>query len=245
MSEECQQKARKDVSIKDIPSIGTDPLRYCLNNKLVDQDGLWLEFGVHEGQTIDLISRFTKNDVYGFDTFSGLDAPWLGTETKSMLVFDIGGKPPKTVRPLHPTLRGCRSKKRRAFNDNVQFVTGLFEETLGEFLELHDKKISFIHVDCDIYRSTKTILDYCTGFIKEGCIIVFDELVNYKSYHEHEIKAFKEFVLENNVTFEWIGSTSDIMHSDQIEQAYIKLQGKPQRRVCHDRSVACKILSMS
>ena len=171
MSEECQQKARKDVSIKDIPSIGTDPLRYCLNNKLVDQDGLWLEFGVHEGQTIDLISRFTKNDVYGFDTFSGLDAPWLGTETKSMLVFDIGGK--------------------------------------------------------------------------EGCIIVFDELVNYKSYHEHEIKAFKEFVLENNVTFEWIGSTSDIMHSDQIEQAYIKLQGKPQRRVCHDRSVACKILSMS
>lgn len=244
MSKDSVQKnVRRAVEISDIPNLKMDPLRYCLNNNMIDLDGLWLEFGVHRGKTLDLISRYTKNDVYGFDTFSGLDAPWPGTPSGNMLAFDVGGSPPSFVYPLDPYLRGCSSKKKKRFSKNVNFVTGRFEETLEGFLESQNQKISFIHMDCDIYQSTKTVFDTCANSIKHGCIIVFDELVNYKNYHNHEIKAFEEFVLENNITFEWIGSASEILSDDDIKELYIEMREDSRQQPLPGRSVACRIYS--
>jgi hypothetical protein len=37
---------------------------------------LWLEFGVATGTTINYISRFTNDKVYGFDSFEGLPENW-------------------------------------------------------------------------------------------------------------------------------------------------------------------------
>ena len=46
-----------------IPNLNCDPLRYCLNNNLINQ-GLWLEFGVWKGQTLQLISNYTNIIFY-------------------------------------------------------------------------------------------------------------------------------------------------------------------------------------
>ncbi len=62
-----------------------------------------------------------------------------------------------------------------------------------------------MHIDCDIYSSTKTIFNNCGKYIKNDCIIVFDELVNYPGFENGESKAFLEWVNENNITFNWIG----------------------------------------
>jgi hypothetical protein len=37
---------------------------------------LWLEFGVASGFTINHISNFTSDKVYGFDSFYGLPEKW-------------------------------------------------------------------------------------------------------------------------------------------------------------------------
>ena len=37
---------------------------------------LWLEFGVASGISINYISRFTNDKVYGFDSFEGLPEKW-------------------------------------------------------------------------------------------------------------------------------------------------------------------------
>jgi len=63
----------------------------------------------------------------------------------------------------------------------------------------------FIHIDCDLYSSTKFILNTVKEYINPGCVIVFDELVNYPGFDGDtgELKAFYEFITENNVKYEW------------------------------------------
>jgi hypothetical protein len=59
--------------------------------------------------------------------------------------------------------------------------------------------ISFVHIDCDLYSSTSVILSsllqHSHKLIPENsCIVLlFNELVGYPSYEDHEIKAFHEF----------------------------------------------------
>ena len=70
-----------------------------------------------------------------------------------------------------------------------------------------NKKVSFVHIDCDLYSSTKHVLHNLLPFMDDTCIVVFDELVNYPGYEDGELKALNEFVLENQDTikYEWIG----------------------------------------
>jgi hypothetical protein len=206
------------INIDNIPDLGHDPLRYCLSHNLISQDGLWMEFGVWKGQTIDLISQHTKNTVYGFDTFAGVDAPWGGTASGSMQEFNIGGKPPSEVIPIDPLVRyGKNIGEKRPFFKNVSFIKGLFEDTLPAFIEQQSKDITLLHIDCDIYSSTKTIFKYCKQLIKPGCIVVFDELVNYKGYQNHELKAFSELLDYTQLSFKWIGMNGHVFTETQIE----------------------------
>ena len=64
-----------------------------------------IEFTLTTPGALDLISQYTENVVYGFDTFSGLDYSWQGTLSGSMKFFDIGGIPPTSVIPINPDVR--------------------------------------------------------------------------------------------------------------------------------------------
>ena len=59
---------------------------------------------------------------------------------------------------------------------------------------LKSTPIAFLHVDCDIYASTKDIFDQFVGNIVTGTVIVFDEFYNYPGSEEHEFRAFQEFL---------------------------------------------------
>ena len=147
---------------------------------------LWLEFGVWEGRTIKYISNQTNGIVYGFDSFEGLPEDWRDGFLKEH--FNRDGKTPET-------------------NKNVVFEIGWFNETLEPFLEKHkNKKITFLHVDCDLYSSSKYVLDKCSPFMVNGTIITFDELMNYDGYEECEWKALNEWSQEYDVKYEWIGT---------------------------------------
>jgi hypothetical protein len=60
--------------IKNIPNVNTYPLTYVFERMKLKHktNTLWLEFGVHSGYTINYISKFTNDKVYGFDSFEGL-----------------------------------------------------------------------------------------------------------------------------------------------------------------------------
>ena len=174
--------------INNIPNVNTYSLQYVFEKMNLQHkpDTLWLEFGVYTGITINYISNFTKENVYGFDSFEGLPEKWRDGFEKGC--FTTNGYLPRV-------------------NSNVVLVKGLFNETLIQFMEISNKKVSFIHMDADLYSSTKYVLDVLKDYMDKDCIIVFDELVNYDGFdgENGELKAFYEFITENKVDYEWIG----------------------------------------
>jgi hypothetical protein len=179
--------------IQNIPDIKMFPLTYVFEHLKLQHkpDTLWLEFGVHSGNTINYISGFTKDRVYGFDSFEGLPETWRPDFEKG--IFNLNGSLPKV-------------------GSNVELVKGWFDSTLPDFIKTHNKKVSFIHMDADLYSSTKCVLNILRDYIDNDCVIVFDELVNYPGFDGDtgELKAFYEFITENRVVYEWIGMDGPI-----------------------------------
>ena len=59
-------------------------------------------------------------------------------------------------------------------------------------------------------------------YIDKDCIIVFDELVNYPGFDGDtgELKAFYEFITENNVDYDWIGMNGTLVDdAEKIQQS--------------------------
>ena len=132
--------------ISNIPNVNTYPLTYVFENMKLQhkQNTLWLEFGVASGKTINYISNFTNDKVYGFDSFEGLPEKWRDGFDKS--TFNRNGNLPKV-------------------NSNVKLIKGWFNDTLLNFIQKQNKKVSFIHMDADLYSSTKYVLDILKNYI--------------------------------------------------------------------------------
>ena len=64
--------------------------------------------------------------------------------------------------------------------------------------------IAFVHIDCDLYSSTKTIFDLLTDRLIPGTIIVFDEYFNYPNWENHEFKAFQELVAQRKLAYTYL-----------------------------------------
>lgn len=143
--------------------------------------GMYLEFGVASGNTINIISSATNEIIYGFDSFEGLPEYWRHGFDKGMFAQNI------------PSI-----------SENVELIIGLFEETIAKFLEKHNNPVAFLHVDCDLYSSTKTIFDNLYDKIIPGTIIVFDEYMNYPGWQMHEYKAFQEFTKNRNIEYSYL-----------------------------------------
>lgn len=149
-------------------------------------DGLVLEFGVATGGTINHIAAGIPGPVFGFDVFSGLPEDW---------------------RPGY--LAGAfRQAELPPVRDNVELIAGLFDDTLPGFVDSHHGPVSLLHVDCDLYSSTKTIFRYLGHRIVKGTIILFDEYLNYPNWEQHEFKAFQEYIAWSGQSYEYISIVS-------------------------------------
>lgn len=177
------------VDIGNIPDLGLEPLDYVLRNGLAShhENELWMEFGVWKGATINKMANATSGLVYGFDSFEGLPEDWRDGFAAG--TFNEHGKLPPVAH-------------------NVRLIKGWFNETLPSFIADHcDDTVSLLHVDCDIYSSARFVLFRLAPLMREGTIVVFDELINYPGYDgdNGELRALNEFVHTFNAEVEWIG----------------------------------------
>lgn len=167
-----------------------DVLRYAYSQ--INLDGFYLEMGVWTGESINPISTWNRSKtIYGFDSFQGLPEDWIAGHPKGIFALEDGRLP-----PVH---------------SNVCLVSGWYEDSLPKFKNelLKDNPIAFLHIDCDVYSSTKTVFDILGGNIADGTIIVFDEFYNYPGFENHECKAFLEFIKQRNLTAEYIAYSID------------------------------------
>ena len=75
-------------------------------------------------------------------------------------------------------------------------VPGWFEETCNEQtkLEHNMKKAAVVHIDCDLYSSTKTVLTFIESLLVDGTVIIFDDWYNFKGNPNlGEQRAFAEW----------------------------------------------------
>jgi len=149
-----------------------------------DATGLYCEFGVFKGETITrMAKRRSERRFYGFDSFEGLPENWKPGCGKG--AFDLRG-----VMPDVPP--------------NVELVKGFFQDSLPGFLQQHPEPAALLHIDCDLYSSTKCVLDLFKDRIVSGTVILFDEYFNYPGWMEGEHRAWCEFVAAGNLAFEYL-----------------------------------------
>jgi predicted O-methyltransferase YrrM len=150
------------------------------------EDGaLALEFGVFEGASINFLAdRLPPGAlIHGFDSFEGLPQRWRDGYAAG--TFAVDQLPP--VRP------------------NVHLVRGWFDRTLPAFLAEHPGRIAFLHVDCDLYSSAKTVLDLAGPRLAPGAVVVFDEYFNYPGWQQGEFRAFAEWIAATGRRFTYLG----------------------------------------
>lgn len=162
-----------------------DTLEHAL--KIAPADGMALEFGVCTGGTLKLIAqRRDGREVYGFDSFQGLPEDWRTSIPAGAFAVD---ELPEV--------------------DGAELVVGWFADTLPGFLATHPGPVAFVHLDADLYSSTKTVLDHLGPRLRSGTVIVFDEYFNYPGWEQHEHRAWEEFVARSEITFRYEGYTAD------------------------------------
>jgi hypothetical protein len=137
--------------------------------------GIALEFGVYSGRTLSIISKRFPAKTFGFDSFDGLPEDW---------------------REGFP--RGTFKIEKMPEVDNADIIPGLFQDTLDGFLVKNKEPISFVHLDADLYSSTKFVLTTLNERIVPNCVILFDEFMNYPEFEKHEYRAFIEWCTENS-----------------------------------------------
>lgn len=158
-----------------------------------DVEGMALEFGVYRGESLrKIVEARPDKQVYGFDSFQGLPEFWLPDHQAGR----FGPDDPRGVKGA-PDVPGA------------EFVVGWFDETLPGFMDAHPGPVAFLHVDCDLYSSAKTVLDHAGPRLRPGSIVVFDEYFNYPGWQGHEFRAWQEYVAESGTKFSYLAYTED------------------------------------
>lgn len=152
----------------------------CLRHALsLNPSGWALEFGVGGGGTLRLIAA--QMPVLAFDSFNGLPENWRPGFERGMF-----------AQPRIPQI------------ENATICVGLFDDTLPGF-DWPDS-IGLLHVDCDLYSSTVTILEHAGHLLQPGTLIVFDEMFGYDGAEDHEERAWNEWLaVHPEVTYEVLG----------------------------------------
>jgi len=149
--------------------------------KEVTVNGYWCEFGVREGRSLKwLIEEYPQQVIHAFDSWQGLPEDWDNGTGK---VADMSCNPP--VVPEH-----------------IKLHKGWFKDTLPKWKQNNKGPIAFLHMDADIYSSTKEVLTALNDQIVAGTVITFDEFCNFRlsgkmsKWQDHEFLALIEWLDE-------------------------------------------------
>ena len=147
--------------------------RFCELAK--DIDGDFCEAGVgYGGQLVNMYNSHPTKKIYAFDSFQG-----IANHGKEDIEFTQSyGKgesnPRKSMGVTNVPLAQCKETMMNFVPtlDRFIFVEGWFIDTLPK---LTDEKFSIVRLDCDIYESYKTCLEYLYPRLSvEGYLIIDD-----------------------------------------------------------------------
>lgn len=149
--------------------------------------GFIAEYGVDDGTSLIPLSSWTDQIVYGFDSFVGLEdqGKWKGNITHQD-EFQHDGIIPFQI------------------PSNTNIIPGWFEDTLPGFKYMSDIA-KYIHIDCDTYEATKTVLNSIINKLHIGTVITFDDyFCQYAFTQNSQFSAWKEFYTKYEINYEYL-----------------------------------------
>jgi O-methyltransferase len=154
----------------------------------------YFEFGCHSGRTFSAAINAAKYlkmhncEFFAFDSFQGLPQ----TNEAVDGIFKTGEF--STSREDFIKI----IKQKTKFNENdINIIEGFYETSLTGDLQSKMPKIGMLHIDVDLYSSTKDILKFAKPLLVNGSLVLFDDWYCFKpsiknSYGEQ--KAVNEFL---------------------------------------------------
>lgn len=160
----------------------------------------YFEFGIFRGFNLWFTQAYARSQgikdmrFIGYDSFFGLP-PVEG--------IDKGG-------PFYEGgFSSYREEVETYFNrfgvdwEKTKLVQGFFEDSLNQkTIDSYQlRSCALCVVDCDLYSSTVTVLDFVLPFLKDSSIIYFDDWTDFGGGEKKgEPKAFAEFLEKNKET---------------------------------------------
>lgn len=175
----------------NITRIGKLLSQYEIYKKIIELPGDVLEFGVFKGASLirfltfrNLLENDYSRRIIGFDTFKEFPIQKRKEDNRFILEYTKDAGKPILKKDLIKIL------EKKKFQ-NFQLVEGKVEETVKKFLrENVNLKISLLHLDMDVYNSTKFVLNKLYDKVVKNGIIVIDD---YNTV-EGATKATDEFI---------------------------------------------------
>jgi O-methyltransferase len=167
------------------------------SDRLADEPIEYLEFGVHEGASLRYWLEHNKHPdsrFIGFDTFEGLPEDWAAG-SRAAGSFSTNGQAPEIDDP------------------RCAFEVGLFQQTLGPFLErsVWNRRL-VVMLDADLYSSTLYVLILLARRLQRGDIVIFDEFRDARN----EFRAFHDFEKSCSVKLDCVASVRKAMQVAMI-----------------------------
>lgn len=179
--------------------------------------GDYLEFGVYQGSSMVLAAhsaaKYGLNSMrfFAFDSFQGLPE----AEGK---VFNSG-----QFACSEQTFTRMVAKAGVPIDKLVK-VKGWYSDSLTNDVKVRTrlKQVAVVHIDCDLYSSTRDVLAFIQDLVQVGTIVIFDDWSIFRDeQHPEEFgepKAFNEWTLrgcfEDFYEFRW--TKAFVMNSPEI-----------------------------
>jgi len=170
--------------------IGKLVAHYELYKKIVHLPGEILEFGVFKGASFirlltfrELLESTYSRKIIGFDAFG--EFPLSGNKDDNKYAKHFENYAGKGISQSElETIIDFKS-----FN-NYELMQGNIIETLPKYFEKNPQiKISYLHIDTDVYEPAKIILEHCFDRVVKNGLIVLDDYPTVLG----EVNAVDEF----------------------------------------------------
>lgn len=184
---EIIKKAMRDAEVQFAKTL----LKQIKENNV---EGDIVEFGVYTGSWLNDLNNICKNinlnkKIYGFDSFQGLP---------SLSQYDF---PVWEVGQFNANYDDVYKFLDCGNNKNIKLVKGWFRDTFP-LLKEEISKICYARIDCDLYEPAKECLEFLTGKLVDGSILVFDDWMWLFTHGEP--KAFFEWLPTCGYKFEFL-----------------------------------------
>jgi hypothetical protein len=161
---------------------------------IADLDGDVVECGVGRGRSLVTLARAVElhapdKEVYGFDSFEGF--PPVAAE-------DIGAAVSAVGEHYDAWDDVSQMAIEMLLDAPAHLVKGFFSETIPERLP---ERIALLHVDCDLYESTRQVLVHGLPRLASGGTVIFDEY--RRDRWPGATKAVDECLGERGLTATW------------------------------------------